>query len=158
MDTDSGRTVIFVCTSNTCRSPMAEAFGKSWLLQNYPDKVPYDVVSRSLTEDYEPVGSPASRNGIEVLAQYYSLNTEEHRSCLLTSSDVESAIAIVGVSRSHVQTIRHLFPEAARKTFALSRDIPDPWHEELDVYHQCARLMKPLVEEAMAKIASVDLS
>ena len=109
---------------------------------------------RSITEVYEPIGSPASRNGIDVLSQDNSLNTEEPTSCLLSSSDVESAIAIVGVSRCHVQTILKLFSEAAGKTFSLSRDIPDPWHQEFDVYRQCARLMKPLVEEALAKITS----
>lgn len=59
--------ILFVCVSNTCRSPMAEHLfrkkleAKGWSAENYV------VGSRSLSTDYEPEGSPASPQGVEVI-------------------------------------------------------------------------------------------
>jgi hypothetical protein len=63
------KNVIFVCVSNTCRSPMAE--------QLFRDKVQalglqdeYTTCSRSLSTAFEPEGSPASAQGVEVGAPF----------------------------------------------------------------------------------------
>lgn len=60
--------IIFVCVSNTCRSPMAE-----YLLRNKLEKLGiadrYVVKSRSLSTDYEPINSPASAQGVQVVIE-----------------------------------------------------------------------------------------
>ena len=61
----STKLLIFVCVSNTCRSPMAE-----YLMRNKLETAnlgeAYRVISRSLTTAYEPEDSPASYQGVEV--------------------------------------------------------------------------------------------
>lgn len=94
--------LIFVCTSSTCRSPMAEQFGIRFLKQHNLTS-DYTIISRSLTDKYETPGSPASAPGIEVLMEDYGLDMKEHRSCLLKNSDVDEAHAIIGVSQSTFQ-------------------------------------------------------
>ena len=43
-----------ICTSNTCRSPMAEYLARQWFMRN--DMKNYTVISRALTDRYEPPG------------------------------------------------------------------------------------------------------
>lgn len=57
--------IIFVCVSNTCRSPMCEYMLRDILQKNGLDNE-FTVSSRSITEDYEPENSPANERGIEV--------------------------------------------------------------------------------------------
>lgn len=145
-------TVIFVCTSNTCRSPMAEAFGKAWATENMvADDV--TILSRGLTDRYEPPNSPASEYGVAVLLEKFGLDTSLHRSKLLTAEEVEIAAAIISVSSSHRDSILSSFPSTAHgKTYSLSRNVSDPWHASIDIYEHCACVMKPLVYEAMESI------
>ena len=68
---------------------MAEQFGKEWVKSSGLDNV--NVVSRSLSTDYEPVGSPASEQGIQLMREVYNIDMSSHRSQLLTAEDVETA-------------------------------------------------------------------
>jgi protein-tyrosine-phosphatase len=143
--------IVFVCTSNTCRSPMAEAFARRWMEERGLSGV-YRVVSRSMSEDYEPVGSPASDFGVKVLKEDYGLDTSQHRSQLISHDDAESACVLIGVTRSHTQYLGKLFPAFKSKIVSLSRDVNDPWHQPIQSYKHCAATMKPLVEEILQKI------
>ncbi len=57
--------IIFVCVSNTCRSPMAEYLCRK-KLQEAGLSEEYSTCSRSLSTNYEPENSPASPQGVEV--------------------------------------------------------------------------------------------
>lgn len=133
---------------------MAEAFAKKWASENKKPGTEFEIVSRALTDMYEPPDSPASMPGIQVLLEDYALDLNEHRSCLLTDADVDAAHAIIGVSKGHVREILQRYPAAKSKTFALSSDVPDPWHAPKYQYKKCAEMMMPLVDQAMDKIIS----
>jgi protein-tyrosine-phosphatase len=62
--------VVFVCVSNTCRSPMAEYICRQ-KLQKIGLENQIQVISRSLCTDYEPENSPASPQGVQVLLRLY---------------------------------------------------------------------------------------
>lgn len=143
--------LVFVCTSNTCRSPMAQAFAQAWL-QRHGMQERYRVVSRGITDAYEPPGSPASEFGVAVLAQTYGLDTSAHRSALLTESEARDAHAIIGVTQSHVQAVARLFPGVESKLHSLARNVPDPWHGPVEAYQACAAAMQPLVEDVMQRL------
>ena len=127
---------------------MAMKFAESWLADQ-KNSSSGRFLSRGLTDAYEPPGSPASAHGIHILAEEYSLDLNDHRSALLTAEDVEAATLIVGVTRNHVATVESRFPSSKGKIFSLSKDVPDPWHQSIDVYRQCAMAMKPLVYEIL---------
>ena len=140
--------IIFVCTSNTCRSPMAEEFAGSWLI--YRDlQSKYRVISRGLTDQYEPPNSPASAHGSKVLHDDFDLDLQNHRSAMLSSQDVKDAHIIIGVTKSHVRVINQKYPESTGKVHSLPVDVSDPWHASLDTYKLCAHQMRPLVYEAL---------
>jgi len=147
----STKKIVFVCTSNTCRSPMAGGFALKYL-QNFRSNGTFIICSRALTSDYEPPGSPASAQGVEIMSESFGIDLRAHRSQLLTTNDVETADFIVGVSKSHSATIISYFPDAVGKIFHLSRDVSDPWHQPKKRYLECAEMMKPLVEEILARL------
>lgn len=104
--------IIFVCTSNVCRSPPAAALAKKWLEDHgQPDA---SVISRSLTTDYEPENSPASEYSIQIMNELYNIDISSQRSKLLDADDVESADVIVGITSSHRQYIINKFPQGRR--------------------------------------------
>ena len=73
--------IIFVCVSNVCRSPMMEYLFQQQIQSS--DKINYVIESRSLSTDYEPEGSSASPQGIEVMKSY-GINMDSHRSKLFS--------------------------------------------------------------------------
>lgn len=81
--------IIFVCTSNTCRSPIAEQLAKEHLKNNNIEG--FEIKSRSISTDYEPEGSPASPEGVEVMRRLYNIDMRAHRSKLITTPDIDAA-------------------------------------------------------------------
>ena len=100
--------IIFVCTSNVCRSPAAAAFAEKWLRDNGRD---WTVISRSISTDYEPEGSPASEYSVQILREDFGLDISSHSSKLLTREDVDSADFIIGITSSHKRYILYDFPD-----------------------------------------------
>lgn len=145
--------IIFVCTSNTCRSPMAEHFASAWLVDKSLQGR-YKVVSRGLTDRYEPPNSPASSNAVHVLAKDFSLDLSPHRSSLLSSDEVDNAYLIIGVTQSHKSQIVNRFPNSLGKVHCFNADVPDPWHASIEVYSVCAHLMQRLVYEILTQLIS----
>lgn len=145
--------IIFVCTSNTCRSPMAEAFAKKWV-QDHNLESRFTIVSRSMSTDYEPPNSPASEHGITVMREEFGLDTTSHRSTLICREDAEKAEVMIGVTRSHAQYLGMLFPDLRGKIRHLSQDVYDPWHQSYEVYQACARSMQPLVGQIMDEVTA----
>ena len=147
------REVLFVCTSNTCRSPMAEAFARQWL-QRHGMLPAYTVRSRALTEEFDPEYSPASEYAVDCLRHEYSLDISSHRSKLLCHADVESAFAIIGVTARHHNILILNYPLSRGKLLRFSRDVEDPWRQEKAKYLRCARELYQLVPEVMERITS----
>ena len=134
---------------------MAEQFGKSWLETNGLSEK-FRVISRGLTDQYEPPWKPCKCHGLSLLQEQYDIDMSSHRSALLTAAEAEEAIALVGVTRSHAAYIRGDFPDYSHKVTNLSTDVSDPWHQPKVVYQQCAAIMKPLVEEQMERLCITD--
>jgi protein-tyrosine-phosphatase len=76
---------------------MAEAFGKAFLNEKGLSSS-FEVVSRALTDAYEPADSPASENGIQALWGDWGLDISNHRSTILSSEDIISGSFIFFVN------------------------------------------------------------
>jgi protein-tyrosine-phosphatase len=153
--TSEKQLILFMCTSNTCRSPIAEAFAREYLKERGL-KEKFDIASRGLSDQYEPPGSPASPQGVLVLRESYGLDISCHRSKLLAASDVERAFALVCATDRHRRSIIQMFPECEMKVHLFGRDIPDPWHQPANVYLACAKVIKTLTRKILENLLSLE--
>jgi RpiB/LacA/LacB family sugar-phosphate isomerase len=133
------KTILFVCTGNICRSPMAEGLFRHIT----KDQGGYEVLSAGVGAG---PGSPPSPHAVRAL-QELGIDISRQRSQALSADLVARADFIFGMTQGHVETIALLFPRAAEKTFVLrefdetldvfEKDIPDPIGENYEVYLNC---------------------
>jgi protein arginine phosphatase len=104
--------VLFVCTGNVCRSPMAEGF-----LRWEAERRGIDIDVRS-TGTHAWHGRAATFEGRRVMSEH-GVPIDEHRTLELDQELVDWADVLLGMSREHVRETVRAFPDAARKTFTL---------------------------------------
>jgi protein-tyrosine phosphatase len=135
--------ILFVCTGNTCRSPMAAGFCRKYFADNLSCQVDelehfgYIIDSAGVAA-YE--GAPASPHAVEVCRRQ-RIDLSCHQSRQLTGADVEQSDMIFTMSRHHRDSIVQSFPAVSKKSFVLDEttDILDPIGSDVEVYQGCFR-------------------
>lgn len=148
------KTILFVCTGNVCRSPMAEGLFRH-LVRGRGD---YTVLSAGVGAVN---GQPPSLHAIQALKDL-GMDISRQRSRTLTADLVARADYIFGMTHGHVNTIALLYPQAAEKTFLLrefddtlevyEKDISDPIGEGLEVYRNCRDQIEQGIQSILAFI------
>lgn len=146
--------IIFVCVSNTCRSPICENLMRQKLEANGMGAM-FRVASRSLTTDYEPEFSQANEQGRKVLKNEFNIDMDGHRSKLLSANDVETASIIIPVKRNLGLDIAHVGGGNAKsKLMYFDNDISDPWRQPYEVYAHCAHNISSQLDALITRISS----
>jgi len=135
-------TILFVCTGNTCRSPMAAGFCQLGLtetpkgpLQQDNAGLPFRVLSAG-TNAVD--GDPADRLANEAMREV-SVDISRHRTRSLTPGLLETADWVFTMTRAHRESILMLMPTCADRVQLLSNrndDIPDPVSSSLEQYRR----------------------
>lgn len=154
------KSVLFVCTGNVCRSPIAEGLFRR-LLGNRKD---IEVASAGV---HAVRGQPPSSHAVEVCGEE-GAEISGLRSQPLTGALVERATHIFAMTGAHVEAIQMLFPNAADKTYLLRefeepgatcwRDVPDPIGLGRDVYNSCAATIKNALPSVLAFVEESELA
>jgi len=119
--------ILFLCTGNTCRSPMAAAL--------FSRMAHVDTESAGL---YAAEGQPAAAHML-ALAEEYHVNINGHRSRLVSFEMLEQAEFIVCLSAAHAMRVKD--HAAHEKIRVLGGGIADPFGGSLEEYRACAEEM-----------------
>ncbi len=139
------RSVLFVCTGNTCRSPLAEVLFKKILSDHLGipiDHLPahgYLVQSAGVMAGY---GDAASEGAVDV-AHEYGVDLSNHRSRPVNPEMLAEASNIIAMTQSHLTLLMMQYPNVGPVPMLLSEeiDIPDPIGGNIEDYRECARVI-----------------
>ena len=140
------KTVLFVCTGNSCRSVMAEYLLKD-TLRNRPD---IEIISAGTGVFFR---SSASAETISVL-QEQGIDATRHLSQALTTIMLKKADLIIVMTRGHREQVLERVPEVEKRVYLLKEfvnmpiglhidiDVPDPIGRSHQAYKECSVVIK----------------
>ncbi|GMA63553.1 low molecular weight protein arginine phosphatase [Alicyclobacillus fastidiosus] len=147
--------ILFVCTGNTCRSPMAAA-----LARHHAALQGVDVTVDS-AGIYAFSGHPMARYATDALIRRQVV-VPNHQSQPVTKELVTKADFIFTMTASHKDDLLYQYPEASGKTHTLlefvgsdpsSTDVADPFGGPVEVYEACAGELDGVIEQLMKKLS-----
>ncbi len=147
---------LFVCTGNTCRSPMAKGIFSKYLVEKMGcdidnlEKIGYKIYSAGAMGI---VGSPATPEAVAACADK-GVDIGKHRSEALTTGLINKSDYIYVMTNEHRSQVITLNPSAADKCMLLAENenIVDPIGRGQQIYKQCADVIENAVKKRIGEL------
>ena len=146
-----GSVVLFVCSGNTCRSPMAAAF-----FNLLAEKKGLSL--RAESAGIAPFEEGASYEAVQAAADY-SADLSSHKTRQLKEAALREAERVITMTETHKQRLEQGFALASGRVFTLmesvdgSGDIYDPYLKPIMVYRNCAAQIWAAVGKLVDRLA-----
>ncbi len=145
------RRFLFVCTGNTCRSPMAQFL---FARMSREAGLPWTVVSAGVAA---AAGAPLSSGAVAALAER-GVTGVKHAATPVDAAMLDAADAVYALAREHADALKARFPAAASKVKVLRAaagltpaDVEDPVGEDEAVYAATAAAIEEALEIVLEK-------
>ncbi len=131
--------ILFVCTGNTCRSPMAKGiFEKKSQEYGIPSFFSSAALGFSDSQQVSP-------NAVKVCNEI-GINISDHKPRVIREFDIDITDIFVVMTKNHAETLMSLnVPKS--KIYILGGGIPDPFGSDLITYRRCRNYIEESVDE-----------
>lgn len=126
--------ILFVCTGNTCRSPMAEGLFKKILADKGINNI-----SCSSAGLFAMTGDEVTPNSVKA-CERFAVDISAHRARRITSYILDETDKFVCMTRDHAASLSLYVP--SEKVLVLGEGIPDPYGGDLETYIRCANSIR----------------
>ncbi len=156
---EKAKRVLFVCTGNTCRSPLAEGL----LCKAVEEKCDVEVRSAGMAAMH---GGSASRQTVEALKRR-GISLEGFRSRMVDATQIDWATHVFAMTRGHLDAMERMFPDASDKLYlacefvdlpgrGVGADVPDPIGGGREVYEEVAKTLELAIPGILGLIGCRD--
>lgn len=145
------KNILFVCTGNTCRSPMAEGLANRLITADMVLSEHFHCFSAGISV-FEP--EPANQSAIEIMSQVFDTDIDNHISKQVSSNLIYESHLILTMTKIHSDFLSSQYPDNKNKIFTLKEyvhinnhenfeniynfDILDPFGRGKNFYMSCA--------------------
>lgn len=139
--------ILFLCTGNTCRSPMAEGIFQKMLHESGITDVDCQSAGLSTTD-----GLPVTENAVTVCREI-GVDISAHRSHRLTLQEAKTADLLAVMTQTHASMLRAAgIPQT--KIYVLGSEVPDPYGGSVEIYRICRKNIETALKELQKRVES----